>query len=76
MGPQEKLEEYVTQRIIGDARLDYLFSQRLDVWPHLIKLLEPATAFAIPAANPPQPNEFEDWEMQKKAATTAEPSAN
>ncbi len=26
MDPQEKLEEYVAQRIIGDARLDYIFS--------------------------------------------------
>ncbi len=57
-------------------RLDYLFSQRSNVWPHLIKLIKPVDAFMIPAAKPLAHNEFEEWETEKEMGNTAVPSVN
>ena len=61
--------------LIAD-RLDYLLSHRLEIWPHLLELLEPSVAFAIPAAKKAKPNEFADWKREEVEIVSAEPSIN
>ncbi|MEM8862999.1 MAG: hypothetical protein AAGD96_32205, partial [Chloroflexota bacterium] len=61
--------------LIAD-RIDYLLSQRGEVLPHLVELIKPQEAFAIPDAETIPANEFKDWGREKGIVDTAVPSIN